>query len=498
MFSTANLLVGLGTLLGFVKPRTHKERLKEIGYPLTQAGRILGYPYILDASKAFLDSAQYETDYVKPGTLRDRLLAIGYPMDEIPDEFCDSINQEIMENPMKLDDDRDHDHYVDQAWLLEYWRVYNERRTQDKQRKSESVLADFIKINPFTNNPIRLEPVVDHALKQRIEEFVASQERLAIDAARRIERFVTAQEQLAANTARQIEEIKCLVHYHTSPYSNLDRLRAIKISMEHIPTQYIDVTGNIMTYPVVLDGNPSHVIDLRALLSWWHQWPENKNKNPFTENLLEKAELDTRLLHEIETLVAQHEKAAYQPSEENDITVQVTLIELLIREQGGHAQSCHERLAARQFRYERMPEWIKEEFIAQNFVAEIMTHPVKLDNHHVVDFNELLAWWKADPDNMHKNFYTGQKLKSIEYMRPLKNRIERFVMNPEEYMHVQRTAHFISLERDRPGIYTRAMFLRNARLTWLASAAAMADNSAAVDIASAADESTPRKMEMHY
>lgn len=377
MFSTANLLTGLGMFLGVIRPKTFTERLEAIGYPLL----------------------------------------------DVPDEFCCVGSHELMNVPIKLDHDKDHDHYVDQTWLHKYWSKDNGKNDR---------------INPFTNLPVRLEPVIDRVCEQKIEA------------------FVTAQEQLVARTAAQIERIKIQTNYDTDPHSNFDALRTIHFPLKQIPARFIDknVSGNIMTYPVTLDNNDEHVVDLRALLSWWNEHTENKNKNPFTGKLLENAELNMTLFNDIKNFVACSEKEAYKPSADEDIDVQVALIKLHIMEYK-QTKSNHQRLLDAQFKYEKMTVGMRNAFIAQNFIAEIITHPVKLDDKYIVDFEVLLDWWNQQPENLHKNFYTGQKIKSVEYMASLKHRIDAFASNPQESMRIRQVFNVMPMAAIPAGIYTR-------------------------------------------
>lgn len=74
-----------------------------------------------------------------------------------------------------------------------------------------------------------------------------------------------------------------------------------------------------------------------------------------------------------------------------------------------------------------------------NYKVEFMTHPVRLDGEHVIDFDTLMTFWKEKPaflglfggrkDLTGINPFTDKPIKSITYDHKLKAEIDRFMMD---------------------------------------------------------------------
>lgn len=89
--------------------------------------------------------------------------------------------------------------------------------------------------------------------------------------------------------------------------SHADRLRRCLVPSKDFPPNSLDLlTGKIMTYPVYLDGNKDHVVDLVSLCKWWKEDTHQLYINPYTHQVFENIAIDYDKKRELDAFVEQH------------------------------------------------------------------------------------------------------------------------------------------------------------------------------------------------
>lgn len=320
----------------------------------------------------------------------DLLKEIGFPVDDIPENFCCAVTFEIMDHPMMLDDNSDH--IVENQFLLEFW---------SKERE---------KINPFTNEIVKHDPTPCPELKRKINAFVNEQ----VAFYRRVK--------------DSIDQLKVAFEYDIKPFSNVERSIQFNLEIANIPTTCIDtvLTGNIMTYPVKLDE--SVTVDLRALLAWWEENPSHRYKNPATLEYITSITMDHDI-HQLLILLFDTLKNTRHILSDDLIEEQVSQIRDLIR-RAKSAETTTQRLIAAGFSSEQLTHQQRKMLIGHNLSDDFITYPVRIDDQYDMDFNELTQWWALSPANRYCNFYTSERIKSIEYNQTLKMKIEQLIQDP--------------------------------------------------------------------
>lgn len=301
-----------------------------------------------------------------------------FPHDETPEEFECQLLNEIMDDPYEIDGQ----YKVDYRVLQKTWA------------------ATQVNTNPFYGNYkiTSLKPLPE--LKKRIDDFVA---RMCV--------FYPAFIKI------KLDAEKC-----SHRYKNRQRLSEINHPLTLVPQEFKDSLFNsVINYPVILDG--IHVVDLFELITWWNENPKNnKFINPYTQDYLSKIEFDEKLYGRLENYL----NSLCVPPNEPMLVEQINTIESHVKT-FNNEKTSDERLK-RLGSVDKIPE----NFIGINFEHKVMNHPVILDDHYVVDYHQLVSWWKEKPENKYKNFYTGLPIKSIKYHDELKKQIDTFCDEQEK------------------------------------------------------------------
>lgn len=312
----------------------------------------------------------------------------GFAAEHIPDEFRCALSKEIMDEPVMIDGNPQH--IVNKALLLQIWRDPRLNR-----------------INPFTNEPIQYDPTPCDDLRVRINAFVDGQ----------VDYF--------AKMKKTIEAIKAAFEYDTAPKSNTSLVTDLKLDPSLIPPACCEtlLTNKLMTYPVKIDSE--YTVDLRSLLSWWNENPALFYKNPFTYEFIKSIETDVITLEIINIFLSQYESLEVRLSDEA-IEMKMKAIRENIN-RSGTKKTTKQCLIEAEINLTSISSRDMQFLMGQNLSDELMTHPVTIDDEHTIDFETLLKWWSESTDNRYINFYTGQRIKSLEYNETLKEKIDSVV-----------------------------------------------------------------------
>lgn len=299
---------------------------------------------------------------------------INFPYNAIPEKFLCELSLEIMDDPELIDGK----HFNKQSTLN--WEVNKDGEV----------------INPLTTVAIKSKKS-DSNRKEEIGNFV---------------------KQMIAIT-EIVKEAENIFIQFTSENQNRSFFSEINYPKELIPTEFADpLTGSISDALIVLDD--IHVLDFFSLQRWWKQNPQYYFKNPFTHNYIDKIEFDRNMNNRLNKYVSQIKESCVTPSE--GILTQFYLIEKYLQERDQKKSlPNHERLA-------KLPytDKVPQNLIEHNFNSSILTDPVILDGKDIVDYSQLKSWWESDPNNLHKNFYTGLPIKTIEYDFKRKKEADEF------------------------------------------------------------------------
>lgn len=327
-------------------------------------------------------------DLISPRRNKHILNEIGCSVDDIPDEYRCALSREIMDEPVMLDDNPQH--IVNKSLLLQIWQDTNLNR-----------------INPFTGEPILHDPIPCDDLKKTIDT------------------FVDAQVTYFGEMKKAIEALKDEFEYDTAPKSNLTIVAELKISPSLFPPACLEtlLTDKLMTYPVKIDDD--YTVDLRSLLSWWDENPASLYKNPHTCQFIKTIQVDATILNIINIFLTQYESSEKRLSDEAIETELKTIRERINRSDS--KKTTRQCLLEGEVNLTNISSRDTQFLLGQNLSHDFITHPVTIDGTHHVDFATLMSWWSEAPANRYLNFYTGQRIKSIEYDDYLKEKIDSVV-----------------------------------------------------------------------
>lgn len=110
-------------------------------------------------------------------------------------------------------------------------------------------------------------------------------------------------ETLTARVADLSKELGLHIAHEVKQYKVI--LAELGLSNREFPQDfYQDIfEKNIMTFPVVLDGNKAYTIDFFVLLKWWQEDNSNYFVNPFTAESIKAIEINHSLKERIDYAV---------------------------------------------------------------------------------------------------------------------------------------------------------------------------------------------------
>lgn len=197
-------------------------------------------------------------DIAAPYTNAARFKNINF-REDIPNNYIDSFSKEIMTYPIKLDNK----YLIDYHSLIKWWTDHPNEKFK----------------NPYTGKLINSFERDIH-LEKTISDFVAQKENESLE--------------------KQLSEVTKIVSKNDIALDYADFVKKNHLDVNSLPNKFFDkgFKNQIITHPVKIDNE--YIVDYKALIQFWQEWPELKFINPFTQEKIKTINYDSKLKNELD------------------------------------------------------------------------------------------------------------------------------------------------------------------------------------------------------